>query len=74
MVVHVDNDEKQPLPPWAQGVATSVVSWAAIGLLSGAVFLAYIVPSRFNRLDLSQTAIRQDLLRIREEHREMHAD
>lgn len=48
---------------WLPGVAITVLSWGTVGLITGATFLAYVVPARLNRIDnVQEQIIKEDAI------------
>lgn len=60
-----ENMAQSPAPTWLQSVAVSVLSWLSIGVLGGASYLTYFVPTRFSQIDTKQQAIIESLTELR---------
>ena len=46
---------------WYRGIVTPVLAWGAIGIISGAGWLALVVPSRLGQVDSNQRLILSQL-------------
>lgn len=57
---------------WYKAIVTPIIVWGAIGMITGAGWLAFFVPSRLGQVDTNQKAILQQLGDIgkRIEHRD----
>jgi hypothetical protein len=46
---------------WYKGIVTPIIAWGAIGIITGAGWLAFFVPSRLGEVDNNQKIILAEL-------------